>query len=228
MIEKCINCGGKVVFSPRSRGCKCLNCGSVFPINYEKFFGKRSFETLDDVKVDTLKGSVKTVRCSGCGVNMILTEEMVTAKCPYCGRATLSETKEGKLSQIDSIIPFEFGRKEALKKFKLNIKSRILANHKLFKNLTTKDITGIYLNSIIFDLGAKVSYEGFLTRTVTVQNSDGTTSLETERKYVKGITYGEINDFPVSVDSFSNSALASILPYNYDGAVAFEENFLTG
>ena len=228
MRGKCVNCGGKVIFSPKSRGSKCLSCGSVFPIDYVPYFGKKRFESLKDVKVDSLKGEVKAVRCSGCGVNMILTEDMVTAVCPYCGKPALSETKEGKLSQIDSIIPFEFGRKEALRKFKATIKARVFSNSKLFSKVSTDDMTGIYVNSLIFDLSANVHYSGTLSKVVTVQDDEGHNRTEVETEYVSGTYFGEVNDFPVSVDSFPNSALSEIMPFNYDGAVEFNEDFLTG
>ena len=54
MINKCENCGGRIIFSPKNKGNVCEKCGSVFSIEYVQSFDKNPFESAVPMENDKL------------------------------------------------------------------------------------------------------------------------------------------------------------------------------
>ena len=56
---------------------------------------------------------------------------------------------------IDSIIPFNFNKEEALKKLMEENNKRSYVNRKIFRHVTKQDIKGLYINCVVFDFETK-------------------------------------------------------------------------
>lgn len=229
MIEKCTNCGSKLVFSPSDKGLKCLSCASVFPIKYEYKFSKKPFSQNIEPKVDTLAGSLKSIKCKNCGANIMLNKQQLQAKCPYCGSTTLTETKNGKLMYIDSLIPFVISKKEAISKFKAALLKKFYANKKVFKKLKEEDVIGVYINAFVFDLDVAASYAGVLSYDYEYKDKDGNSKTVTKYKDVSGVHNKRISNLTIESDSYlTQGEMMQILPFDYGSAVTFEDDFLHG
>jgi len=169
MITNCKNCGGNLVFSPKDKGNVCESCGAVIPLKYNYQFNKKPFEKNVDLDVDELASAMKNLRCKSCGANVMLSKFKVQTKCPYCDSTTIVEGKNKKLMYIDSIIPFTFGKAEALSKFKSTVRKRIYANSKIFRHLTPDNIQGAYINAFVFDINTSSSFMGTFSYCVQVK-----------------------------------------------------------
>ncbi len=229
MIKKCKNCGGKLYFSPKDKGAKCVSCSSVFPIKYEYNFNKKPFSENVELEVNSLAGSLKSIKCASCGANIMLNKQQIQAKCPYCGSTTLTETKNGKLMYIDSIIPFTISKKEAISKFKATLLKKFYANKKVFNKLKEEDVVGNYINAFVFDLNIAASYGGVLSYTHQYKDKDGNTQTVTKFKNVSGVHNKFIKNLTIESDSYlTQGDMVQILPFDYASAVTFEDDFLHG
>lgn len=228
-MNNCVNCGAKIEFSPKDKGCKCQNCGSIFNINYKYDFNKKPFEEGVALKVDTLAKTLKTLKCNSCGANVLLNKNEIQVTCPYCGHASIDKDRAKNMLYIDAIIPFSFGKAEALKKFKTSLNTRIYANKKVFKLTTEKDIKGVYVNAFVFDFDTITSYNGTFSYYETVEDEDGNTTTEIKYKTVSGNFNKSFKNITIEANSnFEQQDLFSIMPYDYSSAVQFNDDFLHG
>ena len=229
MLKKCSNCGGKILFSPKDRGNKCVNCGSVFAVPYEYKFEKKSFdESLKEEKAE-LTNSMDRINCNSCGATVLLDKLEAQTKCPYCGNSQIVKSNRARLMQIDSIIPFSFGKSEAHAKLKKEVKKRFYANKTIFKNITENDIQASYINAIVFDLSTSSSYSGTFSYTVERENSDGEKVRITRTRKVSGIYDRVFDNLTIEANSNLNQQeLLSIVPFEYKSAVDFKTDFLNG
>ncbi len=229
MINNCKNCGGKLYFSPRDKGNKCLNCGTVFPIEYNYKFNKREFSESFQLDNDPLQNEIKSVKCSACGANMVLNKLAIQATCPYCGSTSVEESKAKNLMQIDSIIPFAFTKMEALKKFKKAVNTKFYANKKIFAGITMDNVQGAYVNAFVFDYETVSTYTGTVSEEKTFKNKDGETVSKTIYKNINGTLNKTFKNLTIEANSnFEQAQLVSIMPYDYTMSVEFKKDFITG
>ncbi len=226
---KCENCGGQVNFSPENKGNVCSSCGSVFPIKYNYQFNKKPFSAVMGEEGVELASAVKSAKCLSCGANVIFPKFQVESVCQYCGSPAVSVSSKKKLMAIDSVIPFSFGKEEALKKFKLAVSKRFYANKRIFKNVTEKDVKGVYVNAFVFDMSVSSNYHGTFTYSKEYTNSKGERKFRTEYKTVSGVFEKNYDNLAVEANSnLTQEELKSILPFNYAQAVDFEDDFISG
>ena len=229
MINECKNCGGNLVFSPKDKGCLCVSCGSVFPISYEFGVEKNDFAKAKDFNLENFVDSKKGFRCESCGANMIVNKNEIKSTCVYCGNSSIAEIGEQKLMTIDTIIPFCFDKKEAVKVFQDNLSNHIYANKKIFKGLKEEDISGVYVNAFVFDLKTTITYSGVFSYTETYRDSKGESKSRIRYKHVNGTYDRFFNNLTIESNShIEQSELSQVLPYGYNQAVKFETEFTHG
>ena len=227
MIKNCQNCGGKLKFSPKDKGDKCNTCGTVFPVKYIFNFEKNSFDDATDFTnvIGERPKKDASVKCSSCGATIIYSKLKPTIVCPYCGSALPEQVFENNI-KIDSIIPFAFDKKTALKKFKSALFWHPYLNRKVFKKLTEKDVKTSYLISFVFDLTVSCGYTG--TFSYTMHNDDDGTSDLLYRN-VSGLYDKAYKNITVEASTnIEQDELFDILPYDYTTAVKFKEDFVAG
>lgn len=228
-MNKCDNCGGKISFEPKSKGNRCENCDSIFPIEYIYNFNKKPFSQDIEVKVDNFAQNTKSLKCASCGAIMILNKLETQSNCPYCGNTSINESRKNKLMYIDSIVPFAFSYQEALKTFKTTLNARFYTNKKVFKCITNENINGIYVNAFVFDMATSSTYSGVFSYSVTVKDKDGNMKTEIRHKTVHG-THGQMfNNLTIEANSHINQQdLHGIMPFDFKSAVDFKEDFMNG
>ena len=229
MIKNCKNCGGNISFEPKKKANVCENCGSSFPIEYNYNFNKKPFSENVALKSDPFAKSIKSLKCESCGANMLLNKFETQKECPYCGNTSITESRKNKLMYIDSIIPFSFSKVEALKKLKTHINTKFYVKKAVFTKATEKDIQGMYINTFVFDLLTDTSYSGVLSYTETYKDKDGKTTSKTSYKTVNGNLEKLYNNITIEANShIEQQDLLSIMPYEFDSAVDFKEDFMHG
>lgn len=228
MIYECKNCGGNIIFSPKDKGCLCVRCGSVFPIEYEIDNQKNDFSKAQQLNT-TENSSVKGYRCESCGAHIVVEKNEIKSKCIYCGSSSIAKVGEDKLSNIDSVIPFAFDKKEALAKFNSKLNKKFYANKKVFKGLKADNFNGVYVNAFVFDLDIDVTYSGVFSYTQTYTDSKGRSQTRTKYRHVNGMFNKKIKDLTIESSSYlTQSELTQILPFDYSQAVKFKTEFTHG
>lgn len=229
MLKNCENCGGKLNFDPKNKGNVCESCRTVFPVAYNYDFTKKPFEEAKNIPSNNISNSMKNIRCKSCGANVLLTKFQMQTNCPYCGSSTIVESDSRELMYIDSIIPFSFGKADALAKFKQTVKKRFYANKKVFKGITENDIKGAYVNAFVFDMNTTSTYSGTFSYNKSYKDKDGNTKTKTIYVDVSGTFDKSFSNITVEANSnLEQSELASILPFEYGSAVDFNEDFMYG
>ncbi|MBR6779111.1 MAG: hypothetical protein IKM43_03095 [Clostridia bacterium] len=229
MLSNCKNCGGQLVFSPKDKGNICENCSSVFNVDYKHNFFKKPFAENKELKVDPLAKELKSIKCKNCGASIIMSKLQMQAECPYCGNTSLDSENISKLMYIDSIIPFSFGKAEALSKFKTDVKKRFFADKKIFKDVLIDDVNGMYVNAFVFDMFANAIYKGVFSSRVKVKDEKGFESYQTIKKSVNGLFEKDFNNIIVEANShITQYDLETIMPFEYTSAVEFKDDFING
>ena len=230
MLKNCENCGGHLHFSPKDKGNVCENCGSVFPVPYNYSFNKKTFDehTIEPTK-DELANSLRSFKCKSCGANVMLTKFQMQTVCPYCGNTSIVKSKSKNLLYIDSILPFTFGKADALKKFKSTVNKKFYANKKIFKNIKDKDISGVYVNAFVFDMSTSSRYYGVFSYVDSYRDREGNTKQRTVYKNVSGFFNKTYKNITVEANSnIEQDELRSIMPFEYGSAVEFKKEFMYG
>jgi len=228
MKTKCKNCGGKLIFAPKFKSNTCESCGTNYPIPYEHDFVKKEFGDLVDVKQEK-NANLQQIKCSSCGGEVVISSLQILAKCPYCGSTAIEETKKAKIMHADSIIPFTMDKKEALETFKTDLAGRVFANKNLFRGINEDDLIGIYINTFIFDFDTNTHYKGILSYQESRREKDGTIKHETIFVKVNHNINYFVSNLAIEANSQINQLdLDTVMPFKYESAVNFKEDFLNG
>ena len=229
MIKNCKNCSGNVYFDPKKKGNVCENCDSVYPVEYNYNFPKKPFESAYEMKVDNFAEALKSVKCNSCGAFVMVNKEEVATNCPYCNSPNILDARQKSLMYIDSIIPFNYSKLDALNNLKNTINRRTFANKKIFKDVSKKDINGAYINAFVFDLNTMATYNGVFSYTVRKKDRDGNVKYETRYKDVNGNHSNIFNNITMEANTnISQAELLQIMPFDYNGVVDFQDDFMHG
>ena len=230
MVNKCKNCGGILLYSPKDKGNICQSCGSLFPVKFIYEFKKKDFSQHEPLskEEDLFAKSLKNVKCKSCGAMILLNKLQIQSICPYCGNSDLVESRAKNLMYIDNIIPFAFDKTEAIKKFKMNLASRFYANRAVFKGLTEKNLVGSYINAFVFDVNSKTDYSGVFSYTRKIKEGDEEKTI-TEFVNVSGVFEKTFKNLTIEANShLTQEELNSIMPFEYGSSVNFVDNFMNG
>lgn len=228
-MNKCEKCGGKLTFSPKDKANICENCGAAEPVKYNYAFAKKGFDQIQNLEIDPLAEETRTVKCKSCGANILINKYQINNKCVYCGSDTLTQTSKKTLMYIDSVVPFTFGKADAVNKFKHVVNKRFYANKKAFNGISEQNVSGLYVNTFVFDFDTTSAYKGVLSYQKTVKDSDGSTHTETVTKNVSGVLDKVFKNLTIEANSNLNQReLLQIMPFEYTSAVDFQQDFING
>jgi len=227
----CRNCGARLVFAPDGQSLLCENCGyreGQAPSQLSPKFGEfgagptRSPQPEEQdfvLAMATAAGHRKAtalhaITCQGCGANLLLPPEAISATCPYCGTphvVDLAATRE--LIEPDAVIPFAFDREHA---------ERLLTDWGKQQGLPPGSRaslpSGIYLPVWTFDMNGEVPYSA------EIMVKDGNKTVVRMINDTYAILY---NDVAVPASRKLNGLLNTALPaYQIGQAVAYEPHYL--
>lgn len=223
---KCKNCGGELIFDPKTQNLLCENCNSVFPFEksqeYEKHAINDDQSSLTDYKQWIEEN--KFICCENCGARIILNKFEFSQNCPYCGSPFVVESNNLPGLKPDNIIPFSFDEEDASKKFKNGVKNKLFVPKAFKKKLPWNKVLGFYIPSFCFDANSSSTYKGILSRT---EMRDGKTYTYT--KLIAGKKSLSHKNISIEASSkISQSQLNSLLPYDHTKVFKFDENFIRG
>lgn len=228
-MSKCVRCGGVLYFDPKRKSNVCESCGAADPVKYNYVFNKKDFAKAQQMESDPLAKELQTVKCKSCGANILVNKQEMVSKCMYCGSETISASSKKTMMYIDSIVPFTFGKADAVNKFKRAVATRFYANKKVFKGVSSQDVTGLYINTFVFDFNTNSHYNGTLSYQKSVKDSDGNTHYETVTKNVSGSLDKLFKNLTIEANpNLNQRELLQIMPFEYTSAVDFQQDFING
>lgn len=229
-INVCTSCGGRVEFSPTDKALKCVNCGSVYPIEYKKEQTKHPIDWVpDNEKINKWANTNRAYKCKACGAMVTYNRYDIATNCQYCNNSSLLELKDLPGLRPEKIIPFKIDKKQAKQEFKTRTLKRKFLPNQFKKNLPNANISATYMSAFSFDCFVNATYSGRQSFSKTVRDSNGRSRTVTEYRYFSGKIERQFNDLLVeSSDKINQEEINNILPYDFSECYDYEDDFIKG
>lgn len=255
-LRKCANCGSAdIAFDITRNQLVCRYCRHAWAeVSAASAFGL-------DSPISELKGrvigsgsevlipdvsSVLTIKCGGCGAEVVIdTDEAVQARCHWC-RQTLSAGEQIANGAVpDVVLPFSLPKEQAVARIAAFANSRKFFAHPQFrKEFSPENVLGVYLPYMLCDFNAQAEFHGAGEHTTAkrrVKKSDD--SDDTELVYDYDV-YRVDREFSVYIDDLSvegaaekrdldasrntNNIINAIMPFDTQNTVRYDPNYLSG
>ncbi|MBI5218816.1 MAG: hypothetical protein HY958_07795 [Bacteroidia bacterium] len=241
----CKNCSAKLKFAPGTTSLKCEYCGAENEIQIkDEAIEEIDFLTFIEKEFDSAeKVELATVRCTACGAETTMKENVVADLCPFCGNPLV--VKDGTTKSVlkpKSLLPFNIDVKKAQSLFQNWIKSLWWAPNGLKKYAyQSEKLAGMYIPYWTYDSNTYSTYSGERgvdyhdteTYTTTDNNGNETTETRTVTKthwtFVSGSVNNSFDDIIVlGSNSLPRKYTEALEPWDVDKLIPFDEKFLTG
>lgn len=226
-VSECESCGGKIVFSPSNKALKCVNCGNIYPIEYNKTEVKHPIE---NIVADTSKWSEqnRSYKCENCGAQITLNKYDIAGKCQYCNTSGLTPLKDLPGLKPEIIIPFKIDKEQATNEFKTSILKRNFLPTDFRKNIPKTDIGATYIRSFTFELNVYAKYRGTICESRTVRRNGRMETITTRRPFSGVVNRFFDNILIEASDKLEQSDIKAILPYNFNESYDYQDEFVKG
>lgn len=162
----CKNCGARLDFDPSQRALKCPYCGHEEAIAPSKsgVVEHDYAAALAKVPMDqgTIEGRSSEVRCPGCGANVLIEDNVVTERCPFCAThlENVPPVAAANMIQPECALPFHITDRQAIDAFNKWIQTRWFAPNNLKQMANLGQLSGIYLPFWTYDSMTYTHYTG--------------------------------------------------------------------
>lgn len=229
-INSCTSCGGKVEFSPTDKALKCLNCGNLYSIKYEKNNFKHPVDS--NINIEELNkwaNSTKAFKCKTCGAYTTLNKFDLAVKCQYCNTSSLMPMKELPGLKPEIIIPFKVTKDEAKIKFKQRVKNSHFVPNDFKKTIAKIPVGATYISSFTFECNVNAGFKGIESYTESYTDSQCNRKTVTKTRSISGsINHYFTNIVVEASDKILQNDINQILPYDFNEAVDYQDDFIKG
>ena len=224
--KKCNSCGGNLIFSPTSCSLYCEKCKTLQPINANRNFSKRDYESFISSNKTLTKSAVNEneFNCPTCGASISLKGLEFAGTCPYCGSNIVNNNEKDNLT-IDAIVPFKIDRDKVYENYRSSVKKKHFIPSVFKKQPPMDNVKGYYIPSFGFDAKTSSVYQGVLEN----EYRDGNGNTHVDRKRISGHQDIDFTDVLIESSSKINQLdLDSILPFNVKEAYLYDDDFIRG
>ncbi len=229
-VNNCDSCGGKVEFSPTDKALKCLNCGNLYAIKYNKEIQKHNIES--NINIEELTkwaNSTKSFKCKNCGAHTTLNKLDLAVKCQYCNTSSLMPIKDLPGLKPEIIIPFKVTKQEAKDKFKQRVKNAHFVPNDFKKELSKIPVGATYISSFTFECFVNAGFKGTESYTEYYTDIKGNRRSVTKTRSISGqINHNFTNIVVEASDKILQQDIAEILPYDFNEAYDYDDDFIKG
>ena len=214
--HKCLACGSKIEFNPKTQKWNCSYCNAVFKIDNFK-----------EVSYKDENKEFETYVCSDCGAEIIADKNTSATFCIYCGNTAVLKNKFSGKFHPDGIIPFSVTKEEAKYEFEKHINSKILSSTVFLKEFNIEKIMGIYIPFWLNNLEVDVKFQG--TGFKTGKIIPGTTNVSQEQYAI--IRHNKIYFENVPIDGslkLDNTVMFNVFPYDLGKIKEYHHAYLSG
>lgn len=234
---KCPCCGAPLVFIGDKLHCEsCENDFTLDAIQQMlEDMGEASGESKYDWDnyvprnyEDTGDITLANYSCPSCGAEISGDDTLGATVCPYCGQSTIVKGQfEGTL-RPDYIIPFKVDKKTAMTAFEEACKKAPFLPDEFKSKKKIEEMAGIYVPFWMFDCGcdAAITYNA---QRVTAWSDANYNYTKTD--FYKLFRAGQVGFANIPVDGSKKAEdayMEAVEPYNYEDAVDFRGEYLSG
>lgn len=256
-LDKCPRCGSTDIrYDIGAQALTCTYCRYQWnEANAEKTFGLDS--AISELRGHTMASgtadvredsSVVTLKCQGCGAEVVINaDEQLQARCHWCRQTLSINTQIPNGSVPDAILPFALTKEQAMAKIEEFVHARrTFAASKFKQEFVADNVMGVYIPYMIVDGNMHALLRGtgeVTTRQYTVRRKVGKDQYVTETYYDADV-YAVQRAFDILVDDLAvesaarysahdnsqatNNILNAVQPYDTQNAVAYNSNYLKG
>ena len=238
----CPSCGGRMIFDPESQNLKCPYCDSQKPFSVsQRTPNEYDIRYAPPVQDNAWGDDTHTVRCNGCGAQIVLTGETTADFCPFCGAPHVLEGQSKSGIAPESLIPFKITKPVAVEAFRKWLKKKLFAPYKAKRMAVLGQITGLYLPHWTYDASSVSHYSGraghyyYVTVQRVVTGPDGkrrTQNVQEQRirwSPASGVVSNDFDDIlVVGSERLPAKMLSSVQPFDLSRLVQYTPEFISG
>ncbi|MFC0675338.1 TFIIB-type zinc ribbon-containing protein [Brachybacterium hainanense] len=250
-LDKCPRCGSTdIAYSITLRALYCSDCRSCWnEPGAERAFGldapimalrgHQLGSAVMDVREDA---SLMTLRCQGCGAEIMLrVAEQLQVRCHWCRQKLSVSTQVATGAVPDGILPFTISREDAVARIASFIGSRRrYARSFVTEHFRPENVFGVYIPYLVVDGNVHAELHGkgeVTTRTYQVKQGDTYVTYhdahvhQVDRSFdllIDDLAVGSSQRFTGNVAHVTNHVVRALAPYDTENAVVFSSNYLTG
>ena len=239
MLEyKCLHCGGAIQYNPGTQELVCPYCDSVMDIAAlndmdETLNQEQKPESIEwgyegnEWQNSEQEGMVM-YSCQSCSGEIIADQTLGATSCPFCGNPVVITSKFAGMLRPDMVIPFKYGKKEALDALQKHyVGKRLLPG--VFKDRNhLEEVKGVYVPFWLFDADANVHIQYDATK---IRRWSDSNYSYTETSKFRILRAGDIGFNQIPVDgsqAIDDTLMESIEPFHTSEAVDFQTAYLAG
>jgi ribosomal protein S27E len=193
--------------------------------------------------IDTGAGSLITMKCAGCGAEVVVnTAEQMGARCHWCRHVLTINEQVPNGAVPDAVLPFKITHDEAMTKInEFAGKRRMFADRGFLSEFTPENVVGVYMPYMVVDGNASADVAGhgeIETRKYTRgSDDDKETFYDADVYQVQRHVDFTVDDLTIessaeraNMDTSvnTNNIINTILPFDTENAVKWNASYLTG
>jgi DNA-directed RNA polymerase subunit RPC12/RpoP len=193
--------------------------------------------------IDTGAGSLITLKCGGCGAEVVInTAEQMGARCHWCRHVLTVNEQVPNGAVPDAVLPFSITHNDATAKIRAFAGSRrLFADRGFVRDFKPENVVGVYLPYMVIDSNASADVAGMgeiETRRYTRGTGDNKETIYDADVYeVQRHVDFTVDDLTIEASSEranmnsavnTNNVINTILPFDTENAVKWNASYLTG
>lgn len=250
-VNRCPRCGATEIQLRASAGTLvCLFCRHEWSeARLDEHIETGNIESLNGthigsgaVDIDAELASLLTLKCGGCGAEVVVNiAEQVGSRCHWC-RHTLTINEQIPNGAVpDAVLPFSVTHAQAVEEIrKFAGKRRMFADRAFVQNFTPENVVGVYMPYMVIDARASATVAGFgevETRRYTRGSGDNKETLYDADVYAvdrhvdfttDDLTIEASSERATMNSSNTNNIINTILPFDTENAVKWNASYLSG
>ena len=193
--------------------------------------------------IDTGAGSLITMKCAGCGAEVVVnTTEQMGARCHWCRHVLTVNEQVPNGAVPDAVLPFAITHDAAMVKIReFASKRRLFADRAFVRGFKPENVVGVYMPYMVVDANASADVAGF-AEIKTRQYTRGTNN--NKETYYDADVYSVQRHIDFTADDLTieassaraqmntavntNNIINTILPFDTANAVKWNASYLTG
>ena len=251
---RCPNCAASLVFDADTQRMTCSFCGtSIRPEDLTTVSGgvPEATQVQQEVTIpreptsqnheqSTEQGAKPTdtpspwtaeavsYLCGNCGAAVVTDQNTVATFCAFCGSPTIIPERLVEGLRPADIIPFKYGREEAVAAFFSWCKKGLMTPQDFVSNENIEKLTGVYVPFFLYDIEVDMDMQAEAV-TVDVRHSSNSTTTTTKYYDARRQMALAWDRIPLDGASHVDDKMIEILePYDYQAILPFEMKYLSG
>lgn len=221
---KCPNCGGELIFDPKTQKFSCQYCVSYFT---EQELLKANPPEQEDSQAEE-EGRAVAYSCPSCGAEIITDETTAATFCYYCHNPVVLQGRVSGTYLPDHVLPFQIDQKKAQQSFLDYVQKKKFVPRAFFNKEQIEKLTGVYFPYWICDSKTKGSMSAKATKVRVWRAGD----LEyTETKFYQVERRGNL-EFPGitknALKKANRELVEGVQPFPMEQCKSFSMGYLSG